>query len=71
VGVFRGVPLVDRRPSRGSPLLSGEGRPERSETAATLPGTGDAGSAIAYADWPILWRAKVTLGRRNARKGVG
>ena len=38
---------------------------------ATLPGTGNAGSAIAFADWPILWRAKVTLSRRNARKGVG
>src|SRR3954466_5756975 len=33
-------------------------------TRATLPGTGDA-------LWPILWRAQVALGRRNARKGVG
>jgi len=40
-------------------------------TQATPPGTGNAGLAIASAGWPILWRAKVTLGRRNARKGVG
>lgn len=31
---------------------------------ATLPGTGNA-----YG--PILWRARVASGRRNARKGVG
>nr|GEV75835.1 hypothetical protein [Tanacetum cinerariifolium] len=38
---------------------------------ATPPGTGNAGFAIACANWPILWRAEVTFSRRNARKGVG
>ena len=38
--------------------------PRGRETWATPPGTGNA-----YG--PILWRALVAQGRRNARKGVG
>ncbi|TAQ86429.1 hypothetical protein B7494_g5236 [Chlorociboria aeruginascens] len=34
-----------------------------------LPGGG--GTPEAVGPWPILWRAGVTSGRRNARKGVG
>ncbi len=37
---------------------------------ATPPGTGNASAAFRAA-WPILWRARVASGRRNARKGVG
>ncbi len=39
-------------------------------TRATPPGTGNASAAFRAAR-PILWRARVASGRRNARKGVG
>ena len=38
---------------------------------ATPPGTGKANPFIVDGQRPILWRAWVAPGRRNARKGVG